>query len=65
MKLGMSPLARGGKKEPTIDELVTRLVRYIEVRAKDVAERMERTKVFNARVKRQERCEINKEVSKL
>lgn len=32
------------KDEPSLDECVTRLVRYIEVRAKDIGERMERSK---------------------
>ena len=32
------------KDEPTIDECVTQLVRYIEVRAKDIGERMARSK---------------------
>ena len=45
-------------KEPTIDELVTRLVHYIEVRAKDVGERMERSKAFNASVKRLEQAGV-------
>lgn len=37
------------KDEPTIDECVVSLVRYIEVRAKDVGERMERSKQLRER----------------
>lgn len=44
-------LTAGKKNEPSIEECVTRLIRYIEVKAKDMGERMERSKQFASRLK--------------